>query len=182
MPYPFIPAKNFNHGGMLPIRLIVIHTMESPEGVNTARNVASWFEGSTAPQASAHYCIDAKEIIQCVKETDRAWHAGPVNPYAIGIEHAGMAGQTPEQWADEYSLAELKLSAALVADLCKRYDIPVVWLSPECLKNGHKGITGHKQVSDAFGGTHWDPGPNFPVDQYLAWVEEAMAPDTQPAA
>ncbi|MFA5240443.1 MAG: N-acetylmuramoyl-L-alanine amidase, partial [Phycisphaerae bacterium] len=57
-------------------------------------------------QASAHYLITKTgRIIQLVKESDRAWHAGVVdrqtwalydrtnpNNYTIGIEHEGSSG------------------------------------------------------------------------------------------
>jgi hypothetical protein len=43
------------------------------------------------------------------------------------------------------------------------------------LKRGAHGITTHAEVSRAFGkSTHLDPGPFFPVAEYLRLVVEAI--------
>ena len=89
-----LPSQNFDiRCGPHPIDLLVIHTMEAPEKPDTAENVAKWFAGSTAPQASAHYCIDADSIVQCVQDRDVAWHAPGANHNGLGFEHAGTAGR-----------------------------------------------------------------------------------------
>lgn len=159
--------------------LIVIHTIEGSEGPLSAENVASVWASPASPMASAHYNIDADSIVQCVKEGDRAWHTPGklvgkwVNDISIGIEHAGKAGQTAVQWSDPYSVATLKLSAQLVAQLCHRYGIPALKLSPEELRLGKvAGICGHVDCTKATGtGDHWDPGPNFPWDWYIEQVQ-----------
>lgn len=174
--YPFVRAKNFTRADRKVIDLIVIHDMEAPEREKTAATVAAWFGSDNAPQASAHYCVDDKEIVQCVREEDVAWHAPGANHNGIGIEHAGYASQTANDWADEYSTAMLKRSAELVARLCLRWDIPVVFCPDAILKlPGARGITTHKAITDGLNGGkgHWDPGPNFPMTQFLDWVREA---------
>jgi N-acetyl-anhydromuramyl-L-alanine amidase AmpD len=172
---PFVQARNFTKGRSGSIDLVVIHTMESPEKPLSAENVAAWFAGKTAPQASAHYCIDNNSIVQSVKEKDVAWHAPGANHDGIGLEHAGRAAQTTQDWADPYSKAMLERSAGLTADICKRYDIPVVWLRPPDLLAGRRGITGHVDVSRAFKRSdHHDPGPNFPIERYIALVKTHM--------
>jgi hypothetical protein len=176
---PFVQAKHAdihfpNKNGIR--RLIVIHTMENPEKPYQAENVALWFAGRTqaaAPAASAHFCIDEDSLVQCVRETDDAWHAGPVNGYSIGIEHAGYANQNAGQWEDTYSLAVLWRSAKLASALCKRYNIPVEHVTQESLKNGTAhGFCGHVDVTMALNGGkgHTDPGPNFPWAHYLELV------------
>ncbi len=167
----FVAARNFGPPrGNSPIKWIVIHTMQAPEKPYTARAVAHWFAGSSAPQASAHYCIDAIEVIQCVKETDVAWGAPGANRFGIHLEHAGYAEQTPDEWADDYTTATLTRSAELAREIAQRYDIPFVHLTPDQLKNGEKGFCGHVDVTVAFnhGKGHTDPGAWFPWDRYLA--------------
>ncbi len=173
-PYPLVPARWFTTAarGVGDIGLVVIHTTEGPEIPRRAEAVANYF--ATTARASAHYTVDPVMIVQSVLERDVAWGAGKANARGIHIEHCGRAGQTAEEWADDTSRAELALSARLVADICHRHNIPVEWLSAEMVKGGARGITGHKQCSDAFGGSHWDPGPNFPIASYLAAVRAEM--------
>jgi N-acetyl-anhydromuramyl-L-alanine amidase AmpD len=172
---PFVQARNYTKGRSGPVDVIVIHTMESPEKPDTAENVAHWFAGSTAPQASAHYCIDSNSVVCCVKDSDVAWHAPGANHNGIGLEHAGRAAQGPKDWSDPYSTAMLAISAELTAAKCKEYDIPVTWLRPADLRAGRRGITGHVDVSHAFKKSdHSDPGVNFPVERYLALVRSHL--------
>ena len=108
-------------------------------------------------------------------ENQIAWHAPGANGNGIGIEHAGYAKQTEAQWLDAYGMDMLRRSAELVAHICKRWNIPVVRLTPELVKAGRRGICGHWDVTQAFRkSTHTDPGPNFPWTRYMAMVAEAM--------
>lgn len=174
----FIQAKNCgpDRAGV-PVLWVVVHTMEAPEKPGTARAVARWFAGPDAPQASAHYCIDDAECVQCVPETVVAWAAPGANKQGIHLEHAGYAAQTPIQWGDDYSQRVLALSARRCADVCLRYRIPAVRLSAADLRAGKLGICGHRDVTDAFsaGKGHTDPGPNFPWAQYVQMVKDEMS-------
>lgn len=159
------------------IDLVVIHTVEAPEHVGTARAVALWFAGPDAPQASAHYVLDAAETISCVPENVVAWAAPGANRNGIHVEHSGYAAQTAAQWDDDYSRAVLLRSAALVADICVRHEIPAVRLTVEQLKfGGARGICGHVDITNALGAGkgHTDPGPRFPWDSYMAQVVAAL--------
>jgi N-acetyl-anhydromuramyl-L-alanine amidase AmpD len=181
--YPFVESPHVTRTGGRQIDLIVIHTMEMDEKGETAENCAQWFRNPAA-KVSAHYCVDADTIVQCVRDQDVGWHAPGANHDGIGIEHAGRAKQTGREWNDAYSAAMLDRSAALVAELCRRYKIPVTWLYAADLKAGKRGITTHKAVSDAFKrGNHWDPGTGFPVEAYLARVRAKLgqAPPAEPA-
>lgn len=171
MGYPFIQARHFTPTGGRQIDWVVIHTMEAPETVGRARQVAEWFAGADAPRASAHYCVDDRETIQCVHDRDVAWHAPGANRTGIGIEHAGYARQTTADWDDAYSRAVLTRSALLTAELCAAYKIPVEFVTAVGLRQGDRGITTHAEVTLAFGGgDHWDPGPGFPMQAYISRV------------
>ena len=169
----FVQARNYTRAARGHVDLVVIHTAEAPEGPATAENLAAWSAGSTASQASWHYAVDADSIVQSVREEDIAWHAGPVNGYSIGVEHAGYAKQTPADWADDASIAILDRSAELVADICRRYAIPIVRITSDDLKAGRRnGICGHVDVTKGLTGGkgHTDPGPFFPWPWYLERV------------
>jgi len=177
-PIPFVPARHFTVGRIAPgaVTLIVLHTMEAAEKPSTAELVAAWFGGAAAPRASAHYCVDSDTIVQCVREDDTAWHAPGANHNGIGIEHAGYARQTAEQWADPYSERMLRLSARLSAEVCARHEIPIAFVDVAGLRGGKSGITTHHAVSLAFRkSTHTDPGEAFPVGWYLYLVRRFAA-------
>lgn len=181
---PFVQAKNCTL--LWPKKrartdLIVIHTMEAPKKPATASNVALWFAGVNAPQASANYCVGAEsltanDVIQCVRDTDVAWHAPGANNNGIGVEHVGYASQTPADWTDSFSKQLLENSAQLTARLAREWSIPVVKLNAGDLRKGARGFCGHVDVTNAFsaGQGHQDPGVNFPYETYLARVKELL--------
>ena len=107
MAYPFVESPNVTKTGGRTIDLIVIHTMEMDEKGDTAEHCALWFKNPAA-KVSAHYCVDADSIVQCVRDQDVAWHAPGANHDGIGIEHAGRAKQTGRDWSDAYSVAMLQ--------------------------------------------------------------------------
>lgn len=157
-------------------RLVIVHTMESPEKPGTARSVARWFAGPNRPTASAHVCVDASEAIRCVRDEDAAWAAPGANKDGLHVELAGRAGQTDAEWNDAESIGILRRGAEVVAEWCMRHSLPMLRLSPEDVANGASGICGHVDVTKAFPeahGTHWDPGPRFPWDLFIGMVEGA---------
>jgi len=170
----FLQARYFNPGRSKPIDLVVLHDMEWAETLTTAEGCASMFHRPDSPKGSAHYCIDVDSIVQCVKEEDVAWHAkgGDVNARSIGIEMAGYAKQTPEQWADDYSTKMLDRTANLVADICARHNLPIKFVDAAGLLAGERGITTHREVTKAYKvvGGHVDPGPNFPMYDFVIKV------------
>jgi len=168
--YPFVESPNVTPAKGRAIDVVVMHTMEIAERKDAAEICARWF-ATRASRVSAHYCVDADSVVRCVRESDIAWHARGGNTTSIGVELAGFACQTRTDWADTYSNALLRRASSLVADVCRRRAIPVRWLAADDLVAGRRGITGHADVSEAYGKSdHWDPGPGFPVERFLALV------------
>lgn len=180
---PFIQAKNCGPARHEQrIDVVVIHSMEVKDKPGTARQIAVWFGSPNAPVASAHYCIDSDEVIQCVQENVVAWAAPGANKRGIHVELAGFAKQTSNEWNDEYSAKVLLRARDLVFDICTRHEIPLQKLSSLDLKNGHRGICGHVDVTKAYPelkGTHWDPGPHFPWTDFMTALRLKMR-DTLP--
>lgn len=173
----FVRARNYTRTEGRAIDLIVLHTMEYPERPTGAEWCAAYFAGPSAPQASAHYMIDNNSVVQGVEDKDVAWAAPGANHNGIQLEHAGYAAQGAAGWDDTYSRAMLDLSARLSAKLCKRHNIPVRFVDVAGLKAGRRGITTHAAVSLAFRRSdHTDPGPAFPINEYIAAVKTVLEP------
>ena len=173
MAYPFVESPNRTVTAGRTIDVVVVHTMEIAERPDAAMICARWF-ASRVSKVSAHYCVDAGTVIQCVREKDIAWHARGGNTRSIGVELAGFARQTAEDWADAYSTGVLTRASEVVAEICRRRRIPVRWLAAADLVAGRRGITGHAEVSTAYRKSdHWDPGPGFPVEPFLDRVRRA---------
>jgi N-acetyl-anhydromuramyl-L-alanine amidase AmpD len=184
---PLVQAKNFTPGRKSPVTLIVIHDMEAGENTNTAENCAAFFAGANAPQASAHYNCDNDSIVCSVRPEDTAWHTAErrTNSCGIGIEQAGYAAQTKDDWADPYSHSMIFGQVApLVKALSDRYSIPLVEITADDMKAGNfSGVTTHAAISEAFvPGGHTDPGPNYPLTEMIAAAagpqqEDDMTPE-----
>lgn len=176
-------AKNFTKGPRKnPIRLIVLHSMESQEKPQTAETVAAWFAGPTAPKSSAHVCVDTNSSVQIVDDGDIAWAAPGANNDGLHIEMAGMAAQTTAQWSDKYSLGVLNEAAKQAAKWCIKYRIPAVLLTPAQVADGKtKGICGHNTVTKAFPklGTHSDPGASFPWTLMIQKIQDQIKLETK---
>lgn len=170
MSYPFIRARHFTPAtrGRSDIDVIVIHTMEFPEVPDAAERVARYFQ-TTDREVSAHYNVDNNSVIQCVREDDVAYAAPGNNWNGIQIEQSGFARQTSADWNDAYSKALLERTARLIAEISKRYAIPIVPLDASDLRADRRGVTTHVAVSRAWGRSdHTDPGPNYPFGKVLA--------------
>lgn len=125
-------------------------------------------------KASAHYIITRKgEIVQLVKESDTAWHAGIVNKpnwdlytkmgfnpnrWTIGIEHEEYSGD------GEPGLTEIQYQASLWLhkQLIAKYGIPV----------DTEHIVGHYRV-DSVDRPNC-PGPDFPWDRLFRDLSGAV--------
>jgi N-acetylmuramoyl-L-alanine amidase len=97
------------------IKKIVVHHM-----VGTIEGADKTFQ-DTVRQTSAHYGVGRDgRIWQWVAESSTAWHAGnfAVNQQSVGIEHEDLAH-------DDFTDTLYKTSAELIADICKRHNLPI---------------------------------------------------------
>jgi hypothetical protein len=181
-----VQARNYHKGRRAAVRVVVIHDMEAPEKTTTAENIAAYFAGAGAPEASAHDCIDNDSVVPCVRDDDEAWAAPGANRDGIQLELAGYAKQTLDEWLDAYGRQLLDNAAQRTAQRCKTYGLPVRRLSVAQVKDGAtKGICGHVDVTKAFpalGTGHTDPGSGFPWSYFLALVRQYVGDAPKPPA
>lgn len=179
--WPFVQAKYFTEVPKTTprkVKWLVVHDMEYPEKMTAAEEVAHYFatlkekkpDGSPIKK-SAHICVDADSIVQCVKDRHVAYAAPGCNSNGIQIELAGVARQTREQWLDDYSDKLLTKAAEAIAQYLVKFEITPRKLTDDELREGKSGIIGHDQCSRVFQQSdHTDPGPNFPWDVLLERV------------
>ncbi len=124
------PNLMYAGGTRAKIDRIVIHHNAGTSDENARR---TWYV-SSGNETSAHYQVTPDKIWGCVGENFPAWHAGnaEMNARSIGIEHLNSTGAPGWQIAEE----TYKNSAKLIADLCRRYNIPI----------DRKHIVGHKEI------------------------------------
>lgn len=176
-PIAFVQARHYGWADRTAIDVIVLHSAEVGEFQSSAEAVAAYFKSAPRP-ASAHYCVDEDSIVQCVKDAHIAFHAPGVNTRSLGIEQAGYAKQTRDEWLDWYGQRMLRLVARLVEAKAKEYAIPLVWLTPAEIVAGKRGLCQHRDVTAAYpkkGGGHYDCGVSYPSDVVLQWAKEAAA-------
>jgi hypothetical protein len=173
---PYVEAVNWQRDvGPQVKRNIVIHTMEVAEAATSAEWCAAFFAGKKgpAPKASAHACVDDDSIVQCVPWDRIAWACGGLNKQGIHIELAGFARQSLAEWRDDYSRRMLDRAAWLVAKLSNQHDIPAEFCAADDLVAREPGVTTHWEGTKAFGkSTHTDPGPHFPMADFLRRVRD----------
>lgn len=106
-------CPNFSSRNGATITSIVVH-------YTTSRNIngtISWFKNPDS-RVSAHYIIGRDgEIVQMVRDADKAWHCLSFNANSIGIEHVAE----PE---DRLTPEQERASAALIRWLMAEYKIP----------------------------------------------------------
>ena len=179
----FLQALHFAKLGRTSVDLLVLHVMEVPCVSGMARRVAQGFARGDRV-ASCHYCVDPSNVIQCGREDDEAFHCrsdatGEINRVSIGIEHAGYSeGPSATDWQDEHAAGMFDLSAELAADICRRWQIPIVHLTPDQLLSGQRGIIGHVDATEVYQvqGGHQDPGKTWPWDNWLSLVLARVPP------
>lgn len=171
------------------VHWIVLHSAETGEFPTAAEALQSYATHmSDGRQVSWNWAMDSDSATLSVLEKYVAFHAGKANQYSVGYEHAGYARQTREEWLDDYSMAMLEISAKVAALYTgPAWDIPLdnvvdadglkqayaLILQGKPVPNHLRGFTTHAAVSKALGGTHGDPGKNFPMDVYLDLVHAA---------
>ena len=155
--------KAVHHSGtrsMSEVRWIILHDEEAA----TARGAAAWFANPRSA-GSAHVCVDDHECYRTLADNQIPWAAPGANTSGLHIEQAGFASWSKIQWLKR--LKTLHRAATCAARWSLAYNIPLEMLSPSELKMGRRGVAGHVHCTAAFGGSHTDPGPNYPYGRFI---------------
>jgi len=154
------PNQSSRGGGG--IDTVVLHHTSSAA---TARGIAGFFSQPSA-KVSSHYVVDRSgELVRCVPDKDRAWHAGVssfkgrsnVNVFSIGIEICNVGDNK-----EPYPTAQVQSTIRLVAWLLQAYDIPM------------SRITRHKDVALPAGRKD-DTSAIFPLEYFNKGVQAVLA-------
>lgn len=169
---PFIAARW--HGGPQRPHLIVMHSTVSPCRDGQARATAKYF-ARIETKASAHYCVDPAEVVQCVGDHTIAYHCGH-NSNSIGVEMCEYPSRINlARWLTRPHRRMKARAVRLVARLCLAYDIPPYYVDAAGLRAGKRGVTTHAQMTAAFRqSTHWDPG-SWPRVRFMRAVRAEIA-------
>jgi N-acetylmuramoyl-L-alanine amidase len=181
---PYVGPPKWSGGATnKPIKRVVIHCTAGAEpGVaGAARNTATYSKITTRP-SSWHYCRDSREAVQLTYDSVVAFHCG-VNKNSIGYELCcSLEDEGRGHWGRDDHQTMLAEAAKDVARLCLAYGVPIRRIKAPGLLAGRKGICGHVDIRTAFpwATSHWDPGPHFVWDQFMAMVKVAAAELTEP--
>ena len=146
------------------VKLYVLHDMENSDELQAAEQTGSFFESRSAT-GSSHFGCDDDSIEQYLPLDVVPWGAPNANTDGIHIEQMGMAAWSTHQWYQK-GAGTLMNTAWLLAYLYRHHDgaVPLRELSDAQLRAGGRGVTTHRQVTRVLGGgSHTDPGPNYPL-------------------
>lgn len=124
-----IPAhpNNYTRGRNKQIQYIVIHY--TANNGDTAIGNGNYFAQPNR-NASAHYFVDEKNIVQSVMDTSTAWHCGAKtykhsrcrNDNSIGIE---MCSEKDKNGKYYINLDTQRTAISLIKELMNKYNIPI---------------------------------------------------------
>ncbi|MBC7545968.1 MAG: N-acetylmuramoyl-L-alanine amidase [Candidatus Sericytochromatia bacterium] len=163
-----ILSPNSNGRDGVAIDTIVLHHTAMP---STAANIAKFFQDPKS-KVSSHYVVDRTgEIIRCVPDDLRSWHAGRssfqdrpnVNNFSIGIEICNVGDNI-----EPYPAAQVDAVIRLTAWLAKTHNVPVA------------NLTRHRDVAIPAGRKN-DTSDNFDQKYVYKSVQDMLA-GRRPAA
>lgn len=160
---------------------IAVHYTAGSEGFGNVDIDGAHYCQTRTDGTSAHYFVDGDSVTHCVRTTDEAHTAlEHGNDDAIHYELCGTA-QTRAQWLDTVSRATIRTAAKQMARDMVRHNIPLRRLTGTQVRDrAARGICGHVDFTTGWpedGGTHTDPGPQFPWDVLIADIDEFLGGD-----
>jgi N-acetyl-anhydromuramyl-L-alanine amidase AmpD len=174
----WVAPKSWTNANRAAVQCVVIHMTEGSARAESAEDGAAYDQRRT-DGTSTHYFIDSDSIVQCVRTSDQA-HAARTQGNRRGIQYELCGRGGAIDWDGAYASAMLRRAARQVARDCVKWDIPARKITSGQLAAGVKGICGHVDVTRAFpqdGGTHTDPGAEFPWVRFIDMVQGELEGD-----
>lgn len=165
------------------LQAIYIHTTENDPSAD-ANNVVDY--QLKTQSGSYHYMVDRRKLIFCNTDDWFTWStANAANSNGLHLALVGWAADPARKtkmlradWLrEESNHGTLTRAAWQIARWCKTHNIPAVLVDAKGLRAGVKGISTHDSSRLAWGvTTHWDPGPDFPMDVLIQLVNAQLNP------
>lgn len=169
-----------------PIRYVVLHDNEGPEGAGSAQQLASYLLNNGPDGGGYQATFDDLHTVTVQPDSQVCWANGAINSVSVDGCIVGYASQTPQQWADQFDAGSpgvpgaIEEAARWFASRCRLYGIPPVHVTGSQLHDPDgRGICTHGDLTAAgYPGTegHTDPGGNFPIGQFVARVAQILTP------
>lgn len=165
-----IQSANYSSRNGQKIIWVAIHTTE---GILDADDLGKYFQPASR-QASSHAGADRNKVVSYVDDQYAAWTLRNGNQRSLNIEIGGFAAWSRNKWLTE-EYARLVQAAKWVSWKCDQYGIPKVHIGPAGVRASQKGIITHDDYTKGTNdGSHWDPGPGFPMDVFINLVNEGQ--------
>ena len=117
-------------GGQFEKTSLTIHSTGNP--ASSAQNERDWLDNpSNRREASWHYVVDEKGVIQAIPDEEEAWHCGNTigNRFSIGLEicEGGDREKTLRN-AVNFAVQKMKEYGFTLTDIVRHYD----WTGKNC--------------------------------------------------
>lgn len=165
----YIQARG-DGGGRSMTQMVVIHATDNTASAPNEANYAS----RRTDNVSAHFYVDETTVIQALPLGHVAYGCFSMgNSRSVQFELCGLSNRLTE--------LTIQRAALYVAKVCRWYGLPVQHVAPDGLRAGVKGISGHGDVTLAWGqGDHTDPGSSFDWGHLVGLVAAAGGGDPAP--
>lgn len=146
------------HGSHTPKRIILHSTESVGAGLRYGRDIVAFWRRQGLGYG-AHFVVSSDgAVVNCAPTNIITWHVENRNTGSVGIEQSGYAHNTRAEWMGRG--LELDATARIIAAVAHAWNIPLDI-------DVDNGVATHAMESKSYGGSHTDPGANYPLSHVL---------------